>query len=185
MKKRLFYAIELDARLREQLTRDVHRLRQIGVSGKFTRPDNLHLTLQFLGEIDAEQLTGLIRILQETALACMPFTMQFTGLGSFGKKRDILWLGLSEQPELYRLQRLLTDNLTAAGLPCETRPYQPHLTLVRQARYRDERVWQEKTSVLRQKVTSFSLMESTRYQGELRYLALARQSLLVDSEQSC
>ena len=125
---RLFVAIDLPAPQRQDL-----ETISIGLpkDTRWTLPEQLHLTLRFIGEVD-DRLFLLIR----KALADIsfkPFILLINGLGCFPSRRQpkILWAGLEENPDLAQLQRRIEDRLVQLGLVPEERRFHPHLTLAR------------------------------------------------------
>ncbi len=99
--------------------------------------DNLHLTLQFLGEVPRDRLNPLVAALQP-GLTLRPFMVSLDRFGVFppsGPPRTI-WLGLGTGADEVRvIYADLAGRLAGLGFEAETRPYSPHLTV---ARVRDE-----------------------------------------------
>lgn len=171
---RLFLGIELPARWRRALASAAAGLREAGARGSFTRPENYHLTLVFLGETDRkEEAMAALRQIQGS-----PFPLRSAVPGRFSKKGgDIWWLGVEPAPGLLAVQRELEGRLRAAGFPLEARPYRPHITLARRVKSPPElleRVSLPPQEALIRQVTLFS---SERVEGVLRYLPLYRQPL--------
>jgi len=101
---------------------------------RWVKPENIHLTLKFLGDINAADIeaagAAMDRAVEETA----PITLSVKGAGVFpGIKRPrVVWLGMGGQvPLLIALQKVLDENLAAAGFEKEKRPFKAHLTLGR------------------------------------------------------
>ena len=140
---RLFVAIDLDDTARRAVADTQKTLaRAVSESGgrppKWVQPGLLHLTLVFLGEVQAERVPPLTAVMSED-LDVAPFEAVFAGLGVFPPRGapQVLWLGVtSGTRELVDLQRVVAARLTAVGLPMETRPFRAHLTL---ARWRNSR----------------------------------------------
>lgn len=131
--QRLFIAIALPPVLHEPVTRIRDTLHaQLG--GRCVADTNLHLTLAFLGDTPPARIPVLLELLslQPPANA----TLQLDWIGHFGvDDKAIVWLGSSTPPDVLLAQeRRLRSALQAAGFPVEARPYQPHLTLLRDAR---------------------------------------------------
>ena len=123
---RLFVAILFPKNIREELSDSMRRLRAQGVRGNFSRDENLHLTLAFLGE--TEDLEGACRAVDSVESA--PFRLSFTGSGAFG---DLLWAGISDSPQLRSCVRMLRSALRERGIWFDSKPFRPHVTLVRRA----------------------------------------------------
>lgn len=99
----------------------------------FPHPDDIHLTLVFLGAITLEQ-SGVIRAgVEEVAHATASFTLKMGKGGVFGPAQAprILWIGLEPSAALDHLQAALAAVAARAGIPLEKRPFSPHLTLGR------------------------------------------------------
>jgi len=109
------------------------RLKQ-SISGiRWTRPDNLHLTLRFLGDQPEDSLEKLTETMLSVGDSSYCFQLAFSGIDAFPSwhRGRVLWLGLT-QPELVsQLHQKLSDGLLQLGIPEEPRPFRPHLTLGR------------------------------------------------------
>ena len=100
--------------------------------GKAVVRDNIHLTLAFLGEIGAELAVDVAALAGTLVLA--PFTFRLNRLG-FWRRNGIVWVGCERSPApLAGLVADLQSGLARLGVRVETRPYVPHLTLVRRGR---------------------------------------------------
>lgn len=129
---RLFIAINFDAPTAERMLAVQHRLLQLG-RGDFSRPENLHLTLAFLGEVAPERLSDVRSAMDETPVPSL--TLCFDHAGRFKRSDgDIWWLGLAENPALARLHTSLSLRLADRGFQPEARPFSPHITLARRFR---------------------------------------------------
>jgi 2'-5' RNA ligase len=123
---RLFTAIGLPADLVTRLS-----LMQGGVPGaRWSPPENLHLTLRFIGEVDEVVANDIDDML--TGLRAAPFDLALMGCGSFGSKDPhSLWIGVGPSPPLLHLVARIDSLLQRMGLAAETRKYTPHVTLAR------------------------------------------------------
>lgn len=131
---RAFFAIELDDATRDAILRFIRaesaRLR----AARWCTPAQLHVTLKFVGEVDDRVVPELVAIGRAACAALPPFELRVGGLGGFPTPRRprVLWIGVEDASLSGR--RWLTEaepRLTALGIPAETRPFQPHLTLAR------------------------------------------------------
>lgn len=97
------------------------------------RADKFHLTLRFLGEMQAEQRPGLEAALAEIAARHTPITIDLGTVGVFPNPRRpaVLWLGIGVNGDLARLQAEVEAAAQEAGFPAEGRAWSPHLTLAR------------------------------------------------------
>ncbi len=101
---------------------------------RWTRPENVHLTLKFLGDVREELLDDIRAALEEVRAKHAPFEAALAGLGAFpsARRARILWASVGEGSE--RLRSLAIDldtSLASLGFERERRPYTPHLTLGR------------------------------------------------------
>ena len=121
---RLFIAIQLNDEMKDALTRLQKQLQRQGVRGNFTRRENLHLTLAFIGEYpdpyDVKDVMDTIDF--------EPFDISLDGMGSFG---SLWWMGLASGDELKSLAKHLRHALADAGIPYDRKKFSPHITLVR------------------------------------------------------
>ena len=132
-KLRLFIACELPAEVLNALAQIQDDLQGAGAEQlRWVRPEGIHLTLKFLGDVDRARVDDVITSLQ----ACIqPFTIELNmgNLGSFGGRRPrVVWVGLDGQTQsLADLAKTVEGALERLGFPAERRPFAPHLTLAR------------------------------------------------------
>lgn len=100
---------------------------------RWTAVRNLHLTLQFLGDVDEKSIPGLKQILNRVSRPEVPESLHFTGFGAFPNisQPKILWLGIERSELLLRIQRQLMEDLNRNGFEPDRKPFRPHLTLGR------------------------------------------------------
>ncbi|MFZ6018163.1 MAG: RNA 2',3'-cyclic phosphodiesterase [Chloroflexota bacterium] len=131
---RAFIAIELSPPIQKQLEQIVLDLQQTGSRHvNWVRPENIHLTLKFLGESRPDELDRLSAEIRPIASAARPIELKIHGLGAFPnfKRPRVIWVGVQAPPSLIRLQQALEDAAEKIGYPREERPFSPHLTLGR------------------------------------------------------
>lgn len=131
---RSFIAFELPAEVISLLDDLQQGLKSLPLKAKWVRPQNIHLTLKFLGNIDPANIADIRQAMADAAEDCTPFTLTVTGIGFFpGIKRPrVVWAGLGGETEiLLNLQHRLALRLAAIGFPKEKRPFKAHLTLGR------------------------------------------------------
>lgn len=136
------------------------------------RRDTLHLTLAFLGDVDAARIPDLRGIAY--ALKCAPFALTLDRLGSWHGHR-VLWLGPATPPgALAGLSADLAERLEGADFALAARAFSPHVTLVRNAAHAPSA---RETEPLVWRVGSFVLVASERTADGARYRRLGRWSL--------
>lgn len=133
---RAFIAIELSDEARAAVAKLQNRLKTLvpAQTVRWTAPENIHLTLHFLGNIEAGQVDSVKQLLHQSGLACPAFSLSLSGLGCFPNTRRprIVWTGVQGQTQLLgKLHRDLGERLKVIGYTPEARPYAPHLTLGR------------------------------------------------------
>jgi len=132
---RAFIALELSPQLREGLAGLMKDLKgPRGIKGKWVPPENIHLTIRFLGEISQEQVEAVGNLLEEGARGRGVFTLSLVGLGAFPNtfRPRVLWVGVKKGTEpLERLHNRLEEGLFRLGFPPDDKAFKPHLTLAR------------------------------------------------------
>jgi len=134
---RCFIAIDIDEEIRaglgdlQQEIADRVDIRKSDV--KWVRPEVMHLTLKFLGEIRDREVVDVCNVAQEVAARRPAFDFAVKEVGHFGgSSARVLWVGAGlDCPALSRLQEDLDETLASAGWPKEARKFSGHLTLCR------------------------------------------------------
>lgn len=168
MAERLFFALWPD----EALQRTLYKLGRVVAppGGKPMSVQNLHITLAFLGAIDADTRSCMENAADAVQLP--PFELVLDKAG-YWPRPQVVWLGCSTVPEpLQTLAARLNDAMAACGLTPEKRPYSPHLTVLRKARQEPRQLdintvhWPVSDFVL---VRSLTLPEGAQYQVVRRW----------------
>jgi len=134
---RCFIAIDIDENSRAALDDLQQQLKsKVDIKKsdvKWVKPENVHLTLKFLGEIKDEQVVDVCNVVKEVAGRHNGFELDIESVGHFGgRSARILWVGTGEgRDNLLKLQKDLEQQLASAGWPPEKRAYSGHLTLCR------------------------------------------------------
>jgi len=130
---RSFVAIEVEEPARAAIAAYLTTLRARVEHVAWTPPENLHVTLKFLGGVAAEHLVSLAERLAVIAAAQPPFTVAYAGVGAFPSvaRPQVLWVGAAA-PELAPLAAIVDEAAaTVAEVAREHRRYHPHVTLGR------------------------------------------------------
>ena len=129
---RLFVALQIPASVRENLAAMIEEMRSIAPEAKRVRPENLHVTLKFLGETPPEKLDAL-RVALAAVRTTEPLHLRFHGVGFFpnDKHPRVFWAGLTSSPDLALLAHEIDMAAATLGFAPETRTFTPHLTLAR------------------------------------------------------
>ncbi|MFZ5623447.1 MAG: RNA 2',3'-cyclic phosphodiesterase [Gemmatimonadota bacterium] len=130
---RLFAAIPLAGGAAPAAVEVMSQLAGLGWPVRWTRPEQLHLTLKFFGEVSADGAAAIESVLRDETGGVSMIPMELTHLGAFPNPRRarVIWLGLSAPAELERLQHRLEQRWERLGFPGDGRPFQPHVTLGR------------------------------------------------------
>jgi 2'-5' RNA ligase len=134
---RTFVAIELPGPVRHRLAALADELADVLPSAKWVEPENIHLTLKFLGDVDDPDLYTVCKTAQQVAARFAPFEIAVAGVGAFpdAQRPRIIWGGVTAGgAELMALQGELDRAFSALGYPHEERPFTPHITLGRARR---------------------------------------------------
>lgn len=126
-KLRLFFGLELPDAIKQRLL----TIQQPVAGARWQRVDQLHLTLAFLGSVEAQRLPDICDAARN--LAVEPFDLAVTGVGCFGHpdRPKNLWAGVQPVEELAGLHDELLQRLAACGFGQEKRTFRPHITLSR------------------------------------------------------
>jgi RNA 2',3'-cyclic 3'-phosphodiesterase len=129
---RTFVAIEIPVEIRKRIQELIVALERAPVDIRWSRPESLHITLQFLGEVAPEKI-GPVKARLETLPEFGPLPIDIRGAGFFPNERAarVLWLGIHAGPELAQLAERIGECLVPLGFSKEDRPFAPHLTLGR------------------------------------------------------
>lgn len=161
---RLFTAIDLPAEQRDRLAALCK-----GIDGaKWVKPEQIHLTLRFIGETDDETTQLLQAALEEIAPPSL--TLQISGAGTFPpspKPPRVLWIAVENNPALHALQRQIEAAAQDCGFPREKRPWSPHITLARFKKPPGKDLQRWLTANAKAKPQSFKVTEFRLYQCEL------------------
>ena len=129
---RLFAALSIPAAVLENLSTVIRELRRADAHPRWVNPDNLHVTLKFIGEVPAEKLKAIGDVLASIR-STDELTLEFRDVGFFpnGRRPNVAWIGIAASPNLAPLVAAMNNTLTPLGIPNEQREFVPHLTLAR------------------------------------------------------
>jgi RNA 2',3'-cyclic 3'-phosphodiesterase len=170
---RSFIAIELPENVKVHLAQLENNLKKdCKYNIKWVNPDNLHLTLKFLGNIETNKVELIVQTIRDTLVGDRPFILNLDNLGVFPDLKNIhvIWIGLGgELDTLKIIQSKIESNLVPLGFIIEKRPFTAHLTLARvaeNASYEDRQILARSISKIELEknisfnVNSISLMKS-------------------------
>jgi len=183
---RTFIAIEIPAEIRRQIKTYVDQLRTAfpEVRASWSREDNLHLTLKFLGDVELSRIDSLSQACAHAARKVAPFELAISGCGTFPPhgKPKVLWIGVRHaglpgslspartsggQDPLLSLRTAIEDACAAGGFTREERPYHPHLTIARIREEKDARALAEHHRQSTFMATAVKVSEIVLFRSEL------------------
>jgi 2'-5' RNA ligase len=139
---RLFVAVLLSDALRNSIARAQDQFKKASGGVKWVAPENLHVTLKFLGGVDEERLDDINTALSASVEGFQTFDLKLAGAGAFpGLSRpQTIWIAAKEGTEhLRRLAESVESRLEAVGFPKEERKFKAHITIGRAKDLKDAR----------------------------------------------
>ena len=130
---RLFVALNLPETVRKALCTCVRPLQSMGFALRWMTPQQVHLTLKFLGDVEREREGELVAALGRACTGARPVTLSLAGFGVFPRyeRPRVVWVGVAAEPALELLQHRLEQEFAPLGFPTEARTFRPHITLGR------------------------------------------------------
>lgn len=181
---RLFFGLEIPEEVTERLTQVMNGVDCV----RWQRPEQLHLTLCFLGEISQHQAADVHAV--AGLVPFTPFDLMLDGVGFFGDdfKPRAVWAGIAGDAPLKALQKRLTQALTSVGVVLQERKFKPHITLGRMKGrpllFQDYLEAHKSLSSRPFHIRNFCLYQSRMGRGGSHYEVLARypveQNYMVD-----
>lgn len=147
---RTFIAVEVDPAIRRATVELIDQLRKADANVKWVEPDNLHLTLKFLGDVAADDVAQVCDAVQKAVAEVPPFELEIRGAGAFPNTRrpQTIWIGAGDgETQMADLAERVELGLKKFGFRRDTRRYRVHLTL---GRLRDGRGAHELGQLLQQ-----------------------------------
>ena len=182
---RVFIALPIPRGLQEKLGEISRCLANQCAGIRWTKPENIHLTLKFLGQVKLEALPEIEAVLEKIAGEYRPFTIGIGGLGAFPDLRrpSVIWMGVTAgSDKLKDMARNLESDLGRLGFKREKREFHPHFTL---GRVRNPRSFsgfptsqlKEKDSLGSSEIDVLLLMKSTLTPGGSVYEMISEHRL--------
>ncbi len=178
---RSFIAINITETLRAEFSEIISVLKKSGSDMKWVRPENLHLTLKFLGNVEIQKLEAIKTGLKNALSGNTSFDISFEGIGCFPnfRKPRVIWIGIKAAPDLQNIYRDVENALFPLGIDKEKRSFSPHLTL---GRFNSTKRLQVLTDIMTpfrdkkfgaMRVNKISLMKSELLKEGARYSVIA------------
>lgn len=171
---RLFIAINFDNEVKAQINEISNKVKSNSIQGKFVSDEHLHLTVEFLGEVQHKRLDIIKEIMNQ--LDFETFTLCLTKIDYFKRPEgNIYWLGIEYNDILFNINKKLHQSLINKGFQLEDRAYKPHITIGRKVKLNDNFNTIELDEFLRKikiGVNNIDLMQSEFINGKLKYSVL-------------
>lgn len=174
--KRVFISIELQENIKNYLKEIQSQFLKESEKGNFTIIENFHLTVKFIGETKINKLEQIKKSIENVASYQTSFNLYFDKIGEFKKGNiSVVWVGIKANETLDKLYIDLNKSLEEVGIKSELKKFVPHITIGRQIILKEdfnklsEKITLNTMSIL---VDKISLMESTRIDGQLKYIPI-------------
>jgi RNA 2',3'-cyclic 3'-phosphodiesterase len=133
---RVFVAVDIDETIQSALAELQNNIRADAHLEKgeatWVKPNLMHLTIKFLGEIEDERTQEVCATVEQVAASHKAFDVDIANVGTFGRPAKVLWVGIGENsPEMSGMQKDMEEAFAKAGWPKEERGFSGHLTLCR------------------------------------------------------
>ena len=132
---RSFIAVELCDEIRPSLTREVDRPRQTEADVRWVKPEAIHITLKFLGEVSRKKLPDVLDTMRDVAAGASPFRIVLSGVSFFPRqsKPRIIAAGIEREcaEPLIELAGAMDERVSHLGFGREERSFKPHITIGR------------------------------------------------------
>ncbi len=130
---RAFIAIAVPESVLRSCAEIMAQLKKVNLYGRFAKTQSIHLTLQFLGNIEEDQIAGIAQVLEQAGKEVVPFDLEMGQLGVFPHLANprVVWIGVEPVDAIMKLQSKIQQGLEPLGFPKENRDFHAHLTLLR------------------------------------------------------
>lgn len=130
-KFRGFISIDIDTF--PKLVEFEKEIKETGANVKLVNPENVHITLKFLGDTDEEQTDEIERIIRDSVKEINPFNIQLNGTGVFPNQNyiKVIWIGINQGDQIGTIAYIIDEQLSKLGFKKEKRGFSPHLTIAR------------------------------------------------------
>jgi RNA 2',3'-cyclic 3'-phosphodiesterase len=169
---RTFIAIEIPEDTKKAIAEVQERLKASGAEASWTRPESIHLTLKFLGEVPEERVSTVMAALVRSGEVLHTFRLTVAGTGVFPNVKDprVVWVGVSgDLDQLKVLQISVEEQMVRLGFPQDDRRFTPHLTLGRIKRFSSRQDWKQALETVRGvKLPGFEVSAISLVKSELK-----------------
>lgn len=178
---RVYIAIDFHGDVKNYLENLTTSIKNHCTEGSFTRKENFHMTIRFIGEANKLQIDKIKYVIDRAVVKASPFDLKINDIGIFTRKKtNILWVGIEENIVLSNIHKELTNLLREEKLPFYDKLFMPHITLGRRVKLRDNSVALDNLIEF-EKITipvkSISLMASVEENGLLNGVPIYKVKL--------
>ena len=169
---RLFISVNCDDKVKDQFLSVQEIIKKQSVKGNFSRPENLHLTLVFIGETPEDKIRMITSVIEKAlTLPVNPFGLVFSTTGCFKhSNKELWWIGTDNNDPSLGILKTIRQRI-AGGLSevinFDNRPFNPHITLGREIKHETPIIIPKQKIIF--PVNRISLMKSERINGILTY----------------
>ncbi len=131
---RVFLAFDISERVKEKALQAIKKLKRAGGNVRWVKPENMHFTIKFFGEIAQADLDNINDVIIKNIHKFSPFKIRVEGINTFPplpKNPRVVWAGIENYRELENIHNTLIEDFRKIGFPEEHREFKPHLTLGR------------------------------------------------------
>ena len=181
-----FWAVRVPDGVKQTIHNELTQIKPVFQFKRWVDLNDYHITLAFLGSVNLQQLSSVIRLVGDAIKEQKAFILDIEGLNVFGPKNSprVFWGAVNEVNQLFQLQEIVHKTCLAAGFSLETRPYHPHITLARKwGKNEDFKMADLVThNPFREKVLPFPVNEIVLYKSNIentpKYESIAAFSLV-------
>jgi 2'-5' RNA ligase len=134
--------IAIDIKTTPQITMFEKEITKTGANVKLVEPENIHITVKFLGDTDENYIDVIEQSIKESVLSIKPFPITLEGTGVFPNHNyiKVIWIGIIDNGNIETIARAIDEKLKPLGFKKENRRFSPHLTVgrVKTARNKDQ-----------------------------------------------
>jgi len=180
--QRLFISVNCNEKVKKQILNVQEKIKSLSIKGNFSLPENIHLTLVFIGETPDDTIQIITSAIDKALIPpASPFTLAFTTAGCFKhSNKELWWIGTDRNDIhldiLKTIRERITETLLSNGVHFDNRPFNLHITLGREIKHESPIIIPKQEIIY--PVNRISLMRSERISGKLTYTEIFGRDLL-------
>jgi len=179
--QRLFISVNCDEKVKKQILSVQEKIRTLSIKGNFSLPENMHLTIVFIGETPDDTIQPIISVIDKALIPPVaPFALTFTTADCFKhSNKELWWIGTDRKDMdldiLKTIRQRITNDFLSKGIHFDNRPFNPHITLGREIKHEAPIIIPKQEIIF--PVNRISLMKSERIRGKLTYTEIFGKDL--------